>query len=85
MNTQLREVLREDLAAHGADLDVAVTRDCGAVEVRVLGPSAALTLSFDTEEAQPAHVRLAVRRAIARYRSSLGPAPSHGGPNRRSR
>ena len=72
MHAQLQAVLKEDLAGDGANLDVAVTRDCGAVEVRVLGPAAALTLSFDAEEAQAANVRLAVRQAIARYRSSLG-------------
>ena len=72
MPGQLQTVLKQEFAANGVNLDVAVTRDCGAVEVRVLGPRAALTLFFDAEEAQAANVRLAVRRAIARYGSSLG-------------
>jgi hypothetical protein len=69
--TRLEAVLREDLSSVGANLGVVVTRGCGAVDVRVLGPAATLTLAFDTQEAQSAHVRMAVRRAIARYASSL--------------
>jgi hypothetical protein len=40
--------------------------------VRIFGPAAVLSLSFDHAEAQPAAVRFAVRAAIAKYRSSLG-------------
>jgi len=68
---RLEAVLREDLARE-RELGVAVTRGCGTVEVRVLGPAATLALFFDAGEAQAAHVRLAVRAAIARYASSLG-------------
>ncbi len=75
MQAQLQQAHTRELAADGSDLDGAVTRDCGAVEVRVLGPEAALTLVFDAEEAQAADVRLAVRQALARYRSSLGATP----------
>lgn len=73
--TRLQALLAEELASAGADLGVVVDRGCGTVEVRVSGPAATLTLNFDAQEAQPAHVRLAVRAAIARYGASLGAAP----------
>jgi hypothetical protein len=69
---QLETVLAEDAVIGGAGLGVAVVPACGAVEVRVSGPSAALTLSFDRAELQPARVRRIVGGAVARYRSSLG-------------
>lgn len=72
---RLQALLAEELASAGADLAVVVDRGCGTVEVRVSGPAATLTLAFDAQEAQPAHVRLAVRAAIARYGASLGAAP----------
>jgi hypothetical protein len=76
----LQTVLREDAASDGARVGVSLRRECGAVEVRIFGPAAALTLSFDHAEAQPAAVRCAVRAAIARYRSALGhPSPDAGG------
>lgn len=59
------------LASDGAALGVLVTRGCGAVEVRVSGPRATLTLFFDQADLQPADVRSVVRAAVARYRSSL--------------
>jgi hypothetical protein len=68
----LQAALREDAASDGVSVGVAVTRRCGAVEVRIFGPAAVLSLSFDHAEAQPDAVRFAVRTAIAKYRSSLG-------------
>jgi hypothetical protein len=50
---------------------VAVTRRCATIDVRVFGPGAALTLSFDHAEVQLASVRLAVRAARARYGPAL--------------
>lgn len=69
----LQAALRDEFAADGTNVGVMVTRGCGTVEVRVFGPGAALTLSFDHAEAQLASVRLAVRAAMSRYGSSLGP------------
>lgn len=69
----LQAALRDDFAGDGTNVGVMVTRGCGTVEVRVFGPGAALTLSFDHAEAQLASVRLAVRAAMSRYGSSLGP------------
>lgn len=74
---RLLALLEQDLAAHGANLGVAVTRGCGALEVRVFGPAAAVTLFFDAAEAQAAHVRPAVRAEVARYASSLDAAPRY--------
>jgi hypothetical protein len=72
-DSRLQALLREDAAADEAVVEVAVTRGCGAVEVRIVGPTAGLTLCFDHAEAHPRAVRFAVREAIARYRSALGP------------
>ena len=69
---RLQGALRDDFAAEGTNVGVMVTRGCGAVEVRVFGPRAALTLSFDHAEAHLASVRLAVRAAMSRYGSALG-------------
>lgn len=68
----LQAALRDDFA-NGTDVGVTVSRRCGTVEVRLFGPGAALTLSFDHAEAQLASVRPAVRAAMSRYGSSLGP------------
>lgn len=68
----LEAVLTEDAAVEGADLDVALKEGCGAIEVRVSGPTAALRLSFDRAELHPPYVRQVVRDAITRYRSALG-------------
>lgn len=69
----LQAALRDDFAAAGTNVGVMVTRGCGTVEVRLFGPGAALTLSFDHAEAHLASVRPAVRAAMSRYGSSLGP------------
>lgn len=53
------------------DLTVRAARRCGRVEVRVSGPGATLTLSFDPGEFRPTDVRCLVGAAVARYRSSL--------------
>ena len=76
----VQAALRQDLAAGGINLGVIVTRGCGTLDVRVHGPGAALTLSFDRAEVQLADVRFAVQTAIIRYRSSLDSAT---GPSRR--
>jgi hypothetical protein len=68
------ETVLAEVVIGGAGLGVEVIPACGAVEVRVSGPSAALTFRFDRTELQPAHVLRIVGRAVARYRSSLGPA-----------
>jgi len=52
-------------------LAVTVTRGCGTIEVRVSGPGATLRLFFDPWELPPANGQCVVRRAVARYRSSL--------------
>ncbi len=71
-DSRLRALLLEDAASDEAAVEVAVTRACGTVDVRVAGPAAALTLRFDHAEAYPDAVRCAMRAAIARYRSALG-------------
>lgn len=70
--SRLQARLREDAAADGAVVGVAVARGCGSVDVRIVGPAAGLTLRFDQAEACPNAVRFAVRAAIAQYRSALG-------------
>lgn len=75
---RLQGALRDDLAADGANVGVMVSRGCGAVEVRVFGPWAALTLSFDHADAHLASVRLAVRAAMSRYGSALGSQAQQG-------
>ena len=70
--SRLQALLREDTAAGEAAVEVAVTRGCGCVDVRIAGPAAGLTLRFDQAEACPNAVRFAVRAAIAQYRSALG-------------
>jgi hypothetical protein len=69
---RLQGALRDGFAADGTNVGVMVTSRCGAVEVRVFGPRAALTLSFDHADAHLASVRLAVRAALSRYGSALG-------------
>jgi hypothetical protein len=71
-DSRLRTLLLEDAASDEAGVEVSVTRACGAVDVRVAGPAAALTLRFDRAEAYPDAVRCAMRAAIAKYRSALG-------------
>jgi hypothetical protein len=71
-DSRLRALLLEDAASDEAAVEVAVTRACGTVDVRVAGPAAALTLRFDPAEAYPDAVRGAMRAAIAKYRSALG-------------
>jgi hypothetical protein len=68
----LEAVLTEDVAVYGTALGVALTEGCGAIEVRVSGPTAGLRLLFDRAELHPPYVRQAVRKAVTRYRSALG-------------
>lgn len=75
-DVRLQALLRQDAISEGVRLGVAVVRNCGTVEVRVSGSSAALTLSFDAGEARPGDIRCAVRGAISRFRSSLDSAAS---------
>jgi len=71
-DSRLRTLLLEDAASDDAAVEVAVTRACGAVDVRVAGPAPALTLRFDPAEAYPDAVRCAMCAAIAKYKSVLG-------------
>lgn len=71
-DSRMRGLLLGDTAVDEAAVEVVVTRGCGTVEVRIVGPTAGFTLCFDHAEAQPDAVRFAVREAIARYRSALG-------------
>jgi hypothetical protein len=73
---RLEAALAEDAALEGTALDVALTKRCGAIEVRVSGPTAGLRLSFDRAELDLPYVRQVVRNAVARYRSALGHQPS---------
>ena len=69
---RLAAALTKDAAVEGPALDVAVTEGCGAIDVRVVGPRAALRLSFDRADLHPPYVRHVVRNAVTRYRSALG-------------
>jgi hypothetical protein len=53
-----------------------VAEVCGAIEVRVSGPTGRLRLSFDRADLDPAYVRSVVRRTLRRYRACLGGRPS---------
>jgi hypothetical protein len=68
----LEAVLAGDTVIDGAGLGVTLTVDCGAVEVRVSGPTAELSLPFDRAELHPAYVRRVVADAVTRYRFALG-------------
>jgi hypothetical protein len=69
---RLQALLMEEIAAEGGSLDVAVTPICGAVEVRVSGPTSELRLPFDRAHLHPADVLSVVRATVRRYRTSLG-------------
>jgi hypothetical protein len=76
---RLHAALTEEVAANGVALQVAVTQDCGAMEVSISGPAGGLKLRFDGS--QPvAYVRHVVRETVNRYQAGLGVPP----PGRRS-
>lgn len=68
-------VMADDLGPDGVAFEVALTRNCGAVAVRISGRTGGLTLFFDRTE-PPASIRHVVREAINRYRAGLGFPPS---------
>lgn len=72
---RLRALLMEEVVLEGGNLEVAVTEGCGAVEVRVSGPTGELRLPFDRAHLQPAYVLGVVRETVRRYRTSLSGRP----------
>lgn len=72
---RLQKAISEAVALSGDAIDVGVTDVCGALEVRVWGPSGRLRLFFDASEADLAFVRSAVCRTLDRYSTPfLAPA-----------
>ena len=67
----MQALLIERVAPHGGPLDIEVTGGCGAVEVRVAGPSGELRLPFDRAELNPAYALRVVSHAVERYGTSL--------------
>lgn len=57
--------------ARGGGVKVTVAENCGAVDVRVAGPTGDLKLRFDRAEPNPAFVRHVLRRTVNRYGASL--------------
>lgn len=82
---RLQALLTDAIAVEGGDLQVAVTQSCGAVEVRVSGPTGELRLPFDRAHLHPSYVLGVVRETVRRYRTSLGCRPYENGLMRRER
>lgn len=72
---RLQTALENEISRDGGALKVTVAESCGAIDVRIAGPSADLKLRFDRAELNPPFVRHVIRRTVNRYGASLNRRP----------
>jgi hypothetical protein len=72
---RLQTALEKEISRDGGALKVTVAESCGAIDVRVAGPTGNLKLRFDRADLNPAFVRHVIRRTVNRYGASLNRRP----------